>query len=359
MRSRIDIFLQYWLTMRTQDEVKAEDIFRIFVSYAGPHMPALRYFLPPPRIVKLGPMGNRPLLDSRPNGFTRSEDPVLDQIGLQQRSSTIVQGLEDQLCVIVTSEVDRDEYQSVLQCGGQRFDAQSLGARRNIPVVIRFAAQPTSSFSSKEFVSIQDSVLAITGRRRVHGCGKGQAIGLRRPELEPFALVYERLLLVEDEAFQRLCKIFVTTLVDHLLDCVKQQLQGSHALLTVDDLMTGHVAGDRRPCLVNHRAEKVLSDCGFCARFLCCNIAFCDPEHVVPQRCPLIFFIPDIRPLKGGDLVMFFALEQHSGATGMRFHASGPHATDAGSTRVPICCASGLIAPSEIPLDRSTLTDSG
>ncbi|OBA88603.1 hypothetical protein A5642_16595 [Mycolicibacterium mucogenicum] len=37
MRSRIDIFLQYWLTMRTQDEVKAEDIFRIFVSYAGPH----------------------------------------------------------------------------------------------------------------------------------------------------------------------------------------------------------------------------------------------------------------------------------------------------------------------------------
>ena len=45
-----------------------------------------------------------------------------------------------------------------------RFDAQSLGARRNIPVVIRFAAQPTSSFSSKELVSIQDSVLAITGR---------------------------------------------------------------------------------------------------------------------------------------------------------------------------------------------------
>lgn len=37
VRSRIDIFLQYWLTMRTQDEVKAEDIFRIFVSYAGPH----------------------------------------------------------------------------------------------------------------------------------------------------------------------------------------------------------------------------------------------------------------------------------------------------------------------------------
>ncbi|OKH85017.1 hypothetical protein EB75_01860 [Mycobacterium sp. ST-F2] len=36
VKSRIDIFLQYWLTMRTQDEVKAEDIFRIFVSYAGP-----------------------------------------------------------------------------------------------------------------------------------------------------------------------------------------------------------------------------------------------------------------------------------------------------------------------------------
>lgn len=34
MRSRIDIFLQYWLTMRRQEEVKAEDTFRVFVQYA-------------------------------------------------------------------------------------------------------------------------------------------------------------------------------------------------------------------------------------------------------------------------------------------------------------------------------------
>jgi hypothetical protein len=37
-RSRIDIFLQYWLTMRRQEEVKAEQVFRDFVAYAGPHM---------------------------------------------------------------------------------------------------------------------------------------------------------------------------------------------------------------------------------------------------------------------------------------------------------------------------------
>lgn len=36
MRSRIDIFLQYWLTMRRQDEVKTEDTFRVFVQYAEP-----------------------------------------------------------------------------------------------------------------------------------------------------------------------------------------------------------------------------------------------------------------------------------------------------------------------------------
>ncbi|MGW5365980.1 DUF262 domain-containing protein [Actinopolymorpha pittospori] len=36
MRSRIDIFVQYWLTMRRQDEVKAEDTFRVFVQYAEP-----------------------------------------------------------------------------------------------------------------------------------------------------------------------------------------------------------------------------------------------------------------------------------------------------------------------------------
>lgn len=37
-RSRVDIFLQYWLTMRRQEEVKAESAFRIFVEYAGSRM---------------------------------------------------------------------------------------------------------------------------------------------------------------------------------------------------------------------------------------------------------------------------------------------------------------------------------
>ncbi|MDN5851704.1 MAG: DUF262 domain-containing HNH endonuclease family protein [Actinomycetia bacterium] len=37
-RSRVDIFLQYWLTMRRQEEVKTEDAFRIFVAYAEPRM---------------------------------------------------------------------------------------------------------------------------------------------------------------------------------------------------------------------------------------------------------------------------------------------------------------------------------
>jgi hypothetical protein len=37
-RSRIDIFVQYWLTMRLSDEVKTEQVFRVFTQYAGPHM---------------------------------------------------------------------------------------------------------------------------------------------------------------------------------------------------------------------------------------------------------------------------------------------------------------------------------
>ncbi|MBF6276376.1 MULTISPECIES: DUF262 domain-containing protein [Nocardia] len=36
-RSRIDIFLQYWLTMRTRREVLINDTFRIFTEYADPH----------------------------------------------------------------------------------------------------------------------------------------------------------------------------------------------------------------------------------------------------------------------------------------------------------------------------------
>jgi hypothetical protein len=38
VRSRVDIFLQYWLTMRLQDEVKTDHVFRSFTDYAGPRM---------------------------------------------------------------------------------------------------------------------------------------------------------------------------------------------------------------------------------------------------------------------------------------------------------------------------------
>lgn len=40
-RSRVDIFLQYWLTMRRQDEVKSENAFRIFAEYAEPQVTSL------------------------------------------------------------------------------------------------------------------------------------------------------------------------------------------------------------------------------------------------------------------------------------------------------------------------------
>jgi len=37
-RSRIDTFLHYWLTMRRQDEIKADQVFRVFTEYADPYM---------------------------------------------------------------------------------------------------------------------------------------------------------------------------------------------------------------------------------------------------------------------------------------------------------------------------------
>lgn len=39
VRSRVDIFLQYWLTMRRREEVKQELVFRTFTEYAEPLMP--------------------------------------------------------------------------------------------------------------------------------------------------------------------------------------------------------------------------------------------------------------------------------------------------------------------------------
>lgn len=38
MRSRIDIFLQYWLTMRRRDDVLTDEVFREFVAYGKPMM---------------------------------------------------------------------------------------------------------------------------------------------------------------------------------------------------------------------------------------------------------------------------------------------------------------------------------
>ncbi len=38
MRSRIDTFLQYWLTMRTRDEVLTDEVFRKFTEYAADRM---------------------------------------------------------------------------------------------------------------------------------------------------------------------------------------------------------------------------------------------------------------------------------------------------------------------------------
>lgn len=38
LRSRIDIFLQYWLTMRRREEVLTDEVFREFVAYAKPLM---------------------------------------------------------------------------------------------------------------------------------------------------------------------------------------------------------------------------------------------------------------------------------------------------------------------------------
>lgn len=37
-RSRIDLFLQYWLTMSVQEEIPAEKVFAQFREYAAPHL---------------------------------------------------------------------------------------------------------------------------------------------------------------------------------------------------------------------------------------------------------------------------------------------------------------------------------
>ena len=78
---------------------------------------------------------------------------------------------------------------------------------------------------------------------------------------------------------------------------MQEKLQGCQPLLAVNDDAFLHLARGLLDLLQDYGAEKV-------GMMLICRLAHHavrDTCYVVPQRLPLVFFVPDVGPLKQGN----------------------------------------------------------
>ena len=74
----------------------------------------------------------------------------------------------------------------------------------------------------------------------------------------------------------------MTALFDDLLHCMEQPLQGRHPLLTIDDLVPGHVTGHGWSGFVDDGAKEVLWNLRSRFRLLGRNVALRDANNVIP-----------------------------------------------------------------------------
>ena len=99
---------------------------------------------------------------------------------------------------------------------------------------------------------------------------------------------------------------------------VQQELQRGQALLPVNNCALLHLAGLLLNLLEHHRTEKVWM-------MLVAGPdqnPIRDAHDVIPQRVPLVFLVPDIRPLEQGDHESLRLHEHHLGRTYLSLHGT-------------------------------------
>lgn len=98
----------------------------------------------------------------------------------------------------------------------------------------------------------------------------------------------------------------MSALFERTLGCVEQKLQCSQALLSIDNVELSNRGAARLEQLENHGTQKVAVD-----RLCPINqMTFRHPLDIAPQRSPLVFLVPHIRTLVGGNHVVLAPFEQ-------------------------------------------------
>ena len=77
---------------------------------ARPAVPTLGDLVAPPVLVEVAPVLGFPCHGVSVHGIGLHEDVVLDQVGCQQWGAPIIEGLEDDLRVVASGQVDGDDF---------------------------------------------------------------------------------------------------------------------------------------------------------------------------------------------------------------------------------------------------------
>ena len=157
------------------------------------------------------------------------------------------------------------------------------------------------------------------GRLSVHHLVEGMAIPVAVAELEPCFCAEDVDVLVVGESIELARKRVLADCFERRGRCIHEQLQGGQPLLAIDDAARLEVTEDRLPCLNHDRAKEVL---GIGRRLPEPEIR--QPPNVLPQRRPLLFLLPDVRPLERRHHEVLRLHEDVLRRPDVRFHQTAP-----------------------------------
>jgi hypothetical protein len=223
------------------------------------------------------------------------EDEVLDKIGSKQRAAAVVERLEDDLGVIAGLQIDDDHLQVLTQRADQCIEPGGH--------LVRVAGDlgPVSDLLDEEGVRLRDP--GGTQRRRdrgvvVHDHPERCLVPVSGPDLEHLVGVLGDLRIVQHQNPQCLGIHRNPVLLDDVLSGIQQQLQRGQSLLAIDDVADGDEACGDELLVKDDRSEEMRGHrCGTVARGRV-EQAFGDRADVLPQRLPLVFKAPHVRPLE-------------------------------------------------------------
>lgn len=246
------------------------------------------------------------------------EDQVLDQVRGLQRGASVVQGLEDDLCVVLRLEIDNDQLELVT-----KHAHQGIKALVQPVFVVQFMC-PLDRAVAKQPVRLDDRrAIRSDGERdvdgppqpTVHDHAEGITVDVGRPHLINRMWVVGHVVVIGSQ-FDERTYVFVLDVEFpcDIADRGKEDLKCGQPLLSVDDLSGGH-----RPCerlqLIEHDSTKKVR----------MNLSFRHPlldqgGDVLPQRAPVPLLRPDVRPLKDRNDESPVRPEQVAQGHRFRFH---------------------------------------